>query len=315
MPAPVDPFPLSLSLSLSFAHLNTHTHHITLTMAQWLEGKKEFFSFRTKIISSLYTRDENLATFMRDKEKLKTGTRLSLSLLFCSLLPLLALLSILWCSSTDRRMFSLLLFSSLTFLPWTVLAMDSVIQYRNFPFLLRPALRLALLQKEELALDAFNAILSVLKRCISFPPLLMLFFLFFSPMLFFCSCLLVLRLRCSCPFSFLFRLSFLLLARAPLTSLSPYSVDQNSKEDKPQSAPGLLRQVHVHQCQGRVSPCLRAAVPALHSLPLCRTRPPSSYVTSPIIVSSPLLYQCFQPCSLISPSLSLSRSPSLYIGV
>lgn len=41
---------------------------------KWLDGKKELFVVRTRILSSLYTRDENLATFMREKEKIKTGT-------------------------------------------------------------------------------------------------------------------------------------------------------------------------------------------------------------------------------------------------
>ena len=43
---------------------------------KWLEGRKELFTLRARIVSSLYTRDENLATFMREKDKLKTGTQL-----------------------------------------------------------------------------------------------------------------------------------------------------------------------------------------------------------------------------------------------
>lgn len=40
---------------------------------KWLDGKKELFTIRTRVLSSLYTRDENLATFMREKDKIKTG--------------------------------------------------------------------------------------------------------------------------------------------------------------------------------------------------------------------------------------------------
>lgn len=51
---------------------------------KWLEGRKELFTLRARIVSSLYTRDENLATFMREKDKLKTGTRRYVLVMSCS---------------------------------------------------------------------------------------------------------------------------------------------------------------------------------------------------------------------------------------
>lgn len=38
---------------------------------RWLDGKRELFSFRTRLVSSVYSRDEQYTTFLRDRERVK----------------------------------------------------------------------------------------------------------------------------------------------------------------------------------------------------------------------------------------------------